>query len=72
VTRSKLAAEAGDRKEVTKTDQDQNLATAIEVDKNNMQGCQICLGSKYQSGEKCTKFPKSVPNGHTIFPVAVK
>jgi hypothetical protein len=36
------------------------------------QGCQILLGPKYQNGEKCTKLPQNIPNGHKIFPMAVK
>jgi hypothetical protein len=37
-----------------------------------MQGCQIFLGTKYQSGEKYTKLPQNIPNGPKIFPIAVK
>jgi hypothetical protein len=36
------------------------------------QGCQIFIGPKYQSGEKYTKLPQNIPNGHKIFPMAVK
>jgi hypothetical protein len=36
------------------------------------QGCQIFLGPKYQNEEKYTKLPQNLPNGHTIFPMAVK
>jgi hypothetical protein len=28
------------------------------------QGCQIFLGTKYQKGEKWTKLPKNLTNGH--------
>jgi hypothetical protein len=36
------------------------------------QGSQIFLGPKYQNGEKYTQLPQNVPNGHKIFPTAVK
>jgi hypothetical protein len=36
------------------------------------QGCQIFLGPKYQNGDKYTKLPQNIPNGHKIFPLAVK
>jgi hypothetical protein len=36
------------------------------------QGCQIFLGTKYQNGEKYTKLPQNIPNGHKIFAMAVK
>jgi hypothetical protein len=35
-------------------------------------GCQIFLGPKKQNGEKCTKLPQNIPNGHKIFSMAVK
>jgi hypothetical protein len=35
------------------------------------QGCRIFLGPKYQKGEKYTKLPQNIPNGHKIFPMAV-
>jgi hypothetical protein len=28
------------------------------------------LGPKYQNGEKYTKLPQNLPNGHKIFPMA--
>jgi hypothetical protein len=34
------------------------------------QGCQILLGPKYQNGEKYTKLPQNIPNGHKLFPMA--
>jgi hypothetical protein len=37
-----------------------------------VQGCQIFLATTYQNGEKCTKLPQNIPNGHKIFPTAVK
>jgi hypothetical protein len=37
-----------------------------------LQGCQIFLGPKYQNGEKYTKLPQNIQNGHKIFPMAVK
>jgi hypothetical protein len=39
---------------------------------NAYQGCQIFISPKYQSGEKLTKLPQNIPNGHKIFPMAVK
>jgi hypothetical protein len=30
------------------------------------------LVSKYQNGEKYTKLPQNIPNGHIIFPMVVK
>jgi hypothetical protein len=36
------------------------------------QGCQIFIGPKYQNGEKYTKLPQNIPNGHKIFPMAIK
>jgi hypothetical protein len=37
------------------------------------QGCHIFLGPKYQNGRrKYTKLPQNIPNGHKIFPMAVK
>jgi hypothetical protein len=30
------------------------------------------FGPKYQNGEKDTKLPQNKPNGHKIFPMAVK
>jgi hypothetical protein len=36
------------------------------------QGCQICLGPNYQNGDKYTKLPQNIPNGHKIFPMSVK
>jgi hypothetical protein len=36
------------------------------------QGCQIFLGPKYQNVGKYTKLPQNIPNGHNIFPMAVK
>jgi hypothetical protein len=36
------------------------------------QGCHIFLGPKYQYREKYTKLPQNIPNGHKIFPMAVK
>jgi hypothetical protein len=36
------------------------------------QGCQIFIGLKYQNGEKYTRLPQNIPNGHKIFPIAVK
>jgi hypothetical protein len=37
-----------------------------------IQGCQIFLGTKYQNLEKYTTRPQNIPNGHKIFPMAVK
>jgi hypothetical protein len=37
-----------------------------------MQGCQIFLVPKYPNEENYTKLPQNVPNGHKIFPMAVK
>jgi hypothetical protein len=36
------------------------------------QGCQIFLGPNYQNGIKYTKCPQNIPNGHKIFPMAIK
>jgi hypothetical protein len=36
------------------------------------QCCQIFLGTKYQSGEKYTKLPRTIPNVHKIYQMAVK
>jgi hypothetical protein len=36
------------------------------------QGCQIFLGTNYQNGEKYTKLQQNIPNGHNIFPMALK
>jgi hypothetical protein len=33
------------------------------------QGCQIFLGSRYQSQKKCTKRTQNVPNGHKKSPM---
>jgi hypothetical protein len=30
------------------------------------------IGPKYQNGEKYTKLPQNIPNGHKIFPMDVK
>jgi hypothetical protein len=38
----------------------------------NIKGCQIFLGPKYQNGDKYTKLPQNIPNGHKIFPMAIK
>jgi hypothetical protein len=35
------------------------------------QGCQIFFGTTYQNGEKYTKQPQNVPNGHKIYHMAV-
>jgi hypothetical protein len=40
--------------------------------KNHTHGCQIFLDTKYQNGEKYTKWPQNIPNSHKIFPVAIK
>jgi hypothetical protein len=37
-----------------------------------IQGCQIILGARYQNGEKYTKCPQDITNGHKIFAMAVK
>jgi hypothetical protein len=37
-----------------------------------MQGCQIFLGPKYQNGEKYTKLPQNIPNGHKIDQLVIK
>jgi hypothetical protein len=31
-----------------------------------LKGCQIFLGTNYQNGEKYTKRPQNIPNGHNI------
>jgi hypothetical protein len=36
------------------------------------QGCQIFLGPKYENGEKYTKLPQNIPNGHETFLMAEK
>jgi hypothetical protein len=36
------------------------------------QGCQIFRGTTYQTGGKYTKLQQNLPNGHKIFPMAVK
>jgi hypothetical protein len=36
------------------------------------QGCQIFHGTIYQNGEKYTKLPQNIPNGHKIYQMAVK
>jgi hypothetical protein len=36
------------------------------------QGCQICLGTTYQNGERCTKGPQSIPNGNATYQIVVK
>jgi hypothetical protein len=36
------------------------------------QCCQIFLGTTYQNGEKYTKLSQNIPNGHKVFPMAVK
>jgi hypothetical protein len=36
------------------------------------QGCQIFLATTYQNGNKYTKQPENVPNGHKLYQIAVK
>jgi hypothetical protein len=36
------------------------------------QGCQNFLGPKYQNRGKYTRLTKNIPNGHKIFPMAIK
>jgi hypothetical protein len=35
------------------------------------QGCQIFLAPKNQNGEKYTKLPQNIPNGHKIIPITI-
>jgi hypothetical protein len=35
-------------------------------------GCQIFRGAKYQNGEKYTKLPQNITNGHKIYQMSVK
>jgi hypothetical protein len=44
----------------------------VESVLSDAQGCQIFLGPEYQNGENYTKLPQNIPNGHKIFPMAVK
>jgi hypothetical protein len=46
----------------------QNTFTGLVME----QGCQIFLATEYQNGVKYTKLPQNIPNGHKIFPMAVK
>jgi hypothetical protein len=41
-------------------------------EESRVQGCQIFLGPKYQNGKQYTKLPQNIPNGHEIFPMAIK
>jgi hypothetical protein len=45
---------------------------AVDKAWSQEQGCQIFLGPKYQNGGNYTKVPQNIPNGHKIFPMAVK
>jgi uncharacterized protein YjlB len=36
------------------------------------QGCQICLGKRYQNGEKYTKLPQNISNCHKTYRKALK
>jgi hypothetical protein len=36
------------------------------------QGCQICLGTKYQNGKNYTKLPRTIPNVRKILQKTVK
>jgi hypothetical protein len=53
-----------------------NSSTAVNKKNSSrsrrMQGCQIFLVPKYPNEENYTKLPQNVPNGHKIFPMAVK
>jgi hypothetical protein len=42
------------------------------IQKPENQGCQIFLGTRYRNGEKYTKPPQNIPNGHKSFPMVVK
>jgi hypothetical protein len=42
------------------------------ADRGQFQGCQIFLGTIYQSGEECTKMTTKLPNAHKIYPMVVK
>jgi hypothetical protein len=37
-----------------------------------VQGCQIFLGPNIPKREKYTKWPKTIPSGHTLYQMAVK
>jgi hypothetical protein len=39
---------------------------------HNVQGCQIFLVTTYQNGEDMPNIHKSIPNGHKMYPMAVK
>jgi hypothetical protein len=36
------------------------------------QSCQICLGTTYQNGGKCTKSPQNLPNYHNMYQITTK
>jgi hypothetical protein len=44
----------------------------VRVNSGRQQGCQMFLGTTYQNGEKCTKWPQDIPNGHKIYQMAMK
>jgi hypothetical protein len=47
-------------------------ANKYNLPTSRLQGCQIFLGTTYQHGEKYTKLPQNVPNGHKKYQMAVK
>jgi hypothetical protein len=49
-----------------------SVSPSSSLGKRKQQGCQIFLGTKFQNGGKCTRGPQTVPNGHKIFPMAIK
>jgi hypothetical protein len=43
-----------------------SFSTLVRLSNGTHQGCQIFLGPKDKKGEKCTKLPQNIPNGHKI------
>jgi hypothetical protein len=40
--------------------------------KHPVQGRQIFLDTTYQNGEKYTKRPQNIPNGHKVYQISIK
>jgi hypothetical protein len=55
-----------ERREKVRIFMDRHFQTNVE--KQQKQGCQIFLGTRYPSRKKCTKKTQKVPNGHKISP----
>jgi hypothetical protein len=45
---------------------------SLQTSLTAIQGCQIYLGTTYQNGEKFTKLPQNITNGHKTYQTVVK